>query len=133
MKGKNKPGDCPAFKRTGAHGMTIAIDLDGTLFDHDGGPEIGPVLPGVAQRMRSLAAQGYRIVIHTSRMNSECEAAWGPQLPRIEAALRGAGIPWDEIWQGQGKPITCHIIDDKSWPSVAAAYEQLRKDTDGPV
>lgn len=120
-----KSDDCPAFKRAGAHKRTVAVDLDGTLFGMTGGKEIGKPLPGVAQRMLALKEKGFHIIIHTARMCDECQEIWGPQGTEILTALHLAGIPFDEIWNGRGKPIACHYVDDKAWTSVAELIEHV--------
>lgn len=118
--------DCPAFRRAGAHEKTIAVDLDGTLFGGVGCKEIGPPILGEILRMRQLKSLGYYIIIHTARINDECEAAWGTQFPGIEKALADAGCPYDEIWQGRGKPVACYMADDRSWKTVAALSADLK-------
>ena len=120
-----KREDCPAFLRAGAHERTIAVDLDGTLFSGVGCREIGPPIAGEIIRVRQLKARGYYIIIHTARINDECEASWGPQLAGIEVALRKEYCPYDEIWQGRGKPVACFYADDRSWKTVAGLCAEL--------
>jgi hypothetical protein len=46
--------------------MTIAVDFDGTL--HDGEyPEIGAPVPGAADALRRLSAEGHCLIIWTCR------------------------------------------------------------------
>ena len=120
-----KREDCPAFRRAGAHERTIAVDLDGTLFSGVGCKEVGAPISSEIDRLWKLKSVGYYIIIHTARINNECEAAWGPQLDKIIEALKASGCPYDEIWQGRGKPVACHYADDRSFKTVAALYEDL--------
>ena len=117
--------DCPAFRRAGTHNRTIAVDLDGTLFSGVGCKEIGAPILGEVERLRKLKARGFYIIIHTARINDECETAWGAQLPGIEKALMDADCPHDEVWQGRGKPVACFMADDRSWKTVAALCAEL--------
>ena len=126
MSKTKRRDDCPAYLRAGVHEKTIAIDLDGTVFEGTGCKEIGVPIAGAIERMSKLKASGYYIIIHTARINDECEAVWGPQLSKIEMALHAADCPYNEIWQGRGKPIACYQIDDRSYVTVAAFCEKIK-------
>lgn len=131
MKSREKSPDCPTFKKLGSHGKMIGIDLDDTLLVGNG-QFPGQPFPGVVARVKRLKELGYYILIHTARINDECEKIWGPQEPVITAALNEAGIPFDEIWTGRGKPICCKMADDKSYKTVAELMEEIeRKVRDG--
>lgn len=117
--------DCPAFQKVGKHEKVLSVDLDGTLFSSPVPQEIGLPIEGEVLRLRKLKAMGFYIIIHTARINNECEEVWGPQEHLIREALEKAGVPYDEIWAGRGKPIACHYIDDRSWKTVAAFFQEV--------
>lgn len=124
------PSDnCPLFLKYGAHGKVIAVDLDGTIFANRF-PEIGTPLPGVVTRMRRLKELGCHIIIHTARIGPHYEEIWGQQLGKIHNALVEHGIPYDEVWMGEGKPLTCAILDDKSYKSVAEYLQHIENNLD---
>lgn len=119
--------DCHFFKKYGAHGKVIAVDLDGTLCVNKF-PEVGKPLPGVVERMRRLKQLGCYIIIHTARINPLYNDTFGEQVGKIHCALAEYGIPYDEIWMEEGKPLACHMIDDKAFRTVAALLDHLERE-----
>ena len=68
---------------------TIAVDFDGVIADYDGykGPGVlGAPRPDVREAMLALRAEGWKIVIHTTRGRDE-----------ITEYLAQHGFPHDEI------------------------------------
>ncbi|HEY4682620.1 MAG TPA: HAD family hydrolase [Candidatus Acidoferrales bacterium] len=91
---------------------TIAVDFDGVIADYDGwqGPSVlGPPRADVVEALRALRAEGWKIVIHTTRGEHE-----------IAHYLAERGIPYDEInrnsdYQTQGvKPVADVYWDDRA-------------------
>jgi len=91
---------------------TIAVDFDGVIADYDGykGPGVlGAPRPDVRDAMRTLRAEGWKIVINTTRGQQEI----ADYLARNE-------IPYDEINQNsdyktQGpKPVADVYWDDRA-------------------
>lgn len=88
--------------------LWAAVDLDGTLAQPVWTPanptsEIGePIWVNVA-KLRQLVAAGYKIVIHTSRPDTDYE--------NIEGWLNHHDIPFKAI--RTGKPLAVLYIDDR--------------------
>jgi adenylylsulfate kinase len=103
-----------AYKLNGSR-RTIAVDVDGVIADYDGykGPGvIGSPRADVVEALRALKAEGWKIVIHTTRGREE-----------IAEYLCQNGIPHDEInhnsdyTTGGPKPVA-----DVYWDDRAVAY-----------
>jgi hypothetical protein len=99
---------------------TIALDVDATLAHYtkwEGIELIGDPLPGAKEFVERLR-QHAEILIYTTRGNAEMNGrhGWGPTILRklIAEWLEKHGIPYDDIWIGQGKPIFSAIIDDRA-------------------
>ncbi len=117
---------------------TVAVDLDGTLC-HYAFPACGAPLGNVIEALRRLRAEGWRVIIHSSRVN----AHWPDDDRRLQTAammlyLLAHDIPWDELWgveftadgwrfrdQDVGKPVAHAYLDDRSpwWRPDATADE----------
>jgi adenylylsulfate kinase len=91
---------------------TIAVDFDGVIADYDGykGPGVlGAPRPDVIQALRALRAEGWKIVINSTRGAAE-----------IAAYLKQHAIPHDEInrnsdYATQGsKPVADVYWDDRA-------------------
>lgn len=104
---------------------TIAVDLDGVIFEYDewkGIDHFGKPMKGVRKSLRYLKySLGYRIVIYTARANPAISAQYteGELLHKILNILRKNNIPFDQV--STRKPIAEFYIDDravrfKSWP-----------------
>ena len=68
---------------------TIAVDFDGVIADYDGykGPGVlGAPRPDVREALCALRAEGWKIVVHTTRGTEE-----------VAGYLAKHGIPHDEI------------------------------------
>lgn len=100
--------DHPFIEPT-AHLKWIAMDFDGTLAQDvwsPGCPEtlIGPPIKWNVDKAKKLAAQGFKIVIHTSRSWSAWEA--------IESWLNFYNVPFKTIVAG--KLLAHRYIDDRA-------------------
>ena len=102
---------------------TIAVDFDGVVANYDGwkGPSVlGPPRPDVLEALQALRAEGWKIVIHTTRGEDE-----------IAAYLAEHGIPHDEInrnsdYQTRGvKPVADVYWDDRSFRYSGDARKDL--------
>ena len=97
---------------------TVAIDFDGTIAHYDGWKGIGHIgtpIDGVRELLLGLKAAGYRIVIHTCRATPDVNGDLvGEAVGYIQEWMGHHQIPYDEIWQGVGKPVACAYIDDRA-------------------
>lgn len=91
---------------------TIAVDFDGVIADYDGYKGIGVLgnpRPDVLEVMRQLRAEGWKILIHTTRGADE-----------IADYLAKHGVPHDEVnrnsdYQNAGpKPVADLYWDDRA-------------------
>ena len=101
--------------------MTFAIDWDNTSHDtlHPvEGRRLGPPLPGAAEALRRLHAAGHRICIHSCGRASVI-ADW----------MQYYNIPYDGIWQGEGKPVADLYIDDRGY--CFTTWERTMRDLAG--
>ena len=116
-------------------GKTIAVDLDGVIFEYDDWKGIdyyGKPVEGVKKSLRYLKySLGYRIEIYTTRMNKEINKGYSKtQLRRkITNALLTHKIPFDGICLA--KPIAEFYIDDrairfKNWKSTIRFIKRNR-------
>lgn len=88
---------------------TIAFDLDGTLAEYHGSDsfkegKVGDLLPGIDELLSTLHDKGYKIIIFTSRQESEKEA--------IEKWIKDNKLPINEVITN--KPHYEVLIDDKN-------------------
>lgn len=116
-----------------ANKRSICIDLDGVLASYDGWKgveEIGDPIKGAVAFTQRLAEE-WRVVIFTSRASTSANpipdnfgipmdpairlAAWRWYLHQnIKKYLDLHGFAYDEIFQGEGKPLAFAIIDDRA-------------------
>lgn len=118
---------------------TIAIDLDGVIFEYKdwrGLGHFGKPIKHVRKSLRLLQKMGFKIVIYTCRLNPAIQDEPLPQLElRVRNALISADIPFDEVCTA-GKPFALYYIDDRgvrfeSWEHTLfqiAALEKIRED-----
>lgn len=98
-------------------GKSIAVDLDGTLAEYDGWKgieDIGMPYDGARKFVRTLRERGYKVIIHTCRINPKNSSGDVDALNVVSRWLNTHGIEVDEIWTGQGKPIASAYVDDKA-------------------
>jgi hypothetical protein len=105
--------------------LCIAVDFDGVLAEYDGwkGPQaFGDPRKDVVTVLHILRADGWRIVIHTTR---------SPQ--QIAKYLLRHAIPYDEInrnshYQNAGsKPVATVYWDDRAICYSGDAYKDIEK------
>lgn len=110
---------------------TIAVDLDGTIFqykqwmglDHFGDPE-----KKVKDCLMFLRKHGFEILIHTTRLNPAVNDRPLPELRLlVKDALEAAGIPFDGIFSGSGKPIAEFYVDDRAVHYAGNWEETMRE------
>jgi len=102
----------------------IAVDLDGTILDFSwekwvkyGVKYLGKPKAFAIPVLKFLQSFGYKIVVHTARINSTYQDTYTDLCKRqtqLESVLKKYGVPFDEIWTGNGKPIADFYIDDKA-------------------
>lgn len=83
----------------------IGVDLDGTLAETVWPkPGIGKPIEKTVNWVRDKAAEGYKIIIYTSRADNEYKdiAKW----------CRAYGVPFE--WIYTGKPLLKYYLDDKN-------------------
>ncbi|MFN6962920.1 MAG: hypothetical protein ACK4S4_04050 [Pyrinomonadaceae bacterium] len=110
-----KAGATPAPR---AKRPRVCLDLDGVLAGYDRwrGPEhIGAPLPGAVEFAHSLA-EFADIVIFTSRCSADAGSDRDPGKMRILIVdwLERHGIPYADVYVGQGKPHAAAFIDDRA-------------------
>lgn len=87
--------------------MWIAIDLDHTLSKNE---DIAPgerycnPYPGAKEALLALQMEGYKIMIHSCN-----RVKWA------EEWLNHWHIPYDEVWEGVGKPVASLYVDDRGY------------------
>lgn len=97
--------------------LWAAVDLDGTLAQSVWTPanptsEIGPPIWANVDKAHRLVAAGYKIMIHTSRPDTDYE--------NIEGWLNHYGIPFKAI--RTGKPLAILYIDDRGLHADAESW-----------
>lgn len=112
-----------------ARARTLCVDFDGTITEYEryrGRGVFDPPIPGAAETLRRLKAEGWRIIIYTTRSETE----------EIAAYLQEHGIPFDGINEDEEGPAGVHpakpaadaYVDDRAvafrgdWE---AAYRQI--------
>lgn len=104
---------------------TLAVDFDGTIASYKPGqfPIIGEPEPDVVDVMQQLHKDGWNIIIYSCRSTQE------GQTEAMSEWLNKNQIPYDSIWEGQGKPMATAYIDDLgiqykgNWKDI---YTQLK-------
>lgn len=87
---------------------TLAVDLDGVIFEHRSWPErghFGKLTKGCIRALESLKNDGWDIVIHTARHPDDFDL--------VEDKLQEIGVPYDRFWRGIGKPLADIYLDDR--------------------
>ena len=82
---------------------SVAVDLHGTLQID------GKVNEELRNKLIEMKNAGYHIIIHTAGITHSPESLNG-----INQWLQENQIPYDEVWQRQGKPDANLYIEDKS-------------------
>lgn len=100
---------------------SVCVDLDGLLADYSRGwrglDEIGEPLPGAVEFTHHLRTFA-RVVIYTTRCNADFKRPAGETVEtlcgRVTDWLDRHGFAWDEVYTGQGKPMSAAIVDDRA-------------------
>lgn len=114
--------------------MKIVIDIDGTICpirqEHQSYAEL-PVLPGAAEKIQRLKAEGHYIILNTARNMATQKGNLGKILKNVGKItldwLERHEIPYDEIYFG--KPNGDIYIDDRAfrfsnWEEISASSLQ---------
>jgi len=118
---------------------TVACDFDGTCCEY-AFPACGAPRLNVIEALRMLRAEGWRIVVHSSRVN----AHWPEDERRLQTAammlyLLAHDAPFDDVWgaeftadgwcyreQDIGKPCAHVYLDDRNlWDRPDATAEEI--------
>lgn len=109
---------------------TVAVDFDDTIAIH----VFGTVVPasGVVDALTMLQEEGYKILIHSARAWEE----WPDREERLremEQMLAEWGVPYDDIYVGEGKPGAMAYVDDRgvhfdnNWYEIARIIIERNK------
>lgn len=103
--------------------LWVGVDLDQTLAEPLWTPEnptsaIGAPIERNVAKLRLLRAEGYKVVIHTSRPWTDYEA--------VEQWLNFNRIPFREIQMG--KPLFALYCDDRGRHESAPSWSPARKE-----
>lgn len=98
--------------------QTIAVDLDGVLaqYDHWVSVEhIGPPIHGAKAFMTALSHK-YYVMVYTCRASADYNPGMSPGYLKelIENWLYKHKIPFNEVYQGRGKPLASCYVDDRA-------------------
>lgn len=125
---------------------TAAVDLDGTLARYDGwkgADHFGEPLAGAKDFLSELA-KTHKVLIFTTRTKDDDPALMRGNAQNRHALaglvrgwLDAAGMPYDDVYIGQGKPIADVYVDDRAIAvppnpqpeDYAAALEAIRERT----
>lgn len=101
---------------------TIGIDFDGVI--HNGTyPDFNPPNKGIAEQVRKLKADGWKILLHTVRICNwwyKGMNEWDRYKKYLETEkaikryCQKYDIPVDKVWIGEGKPYCRYYIDDSA-------------------
>lgn len=112
--------------------MRIVIDLDGTICPIKKSGETYdalPILPGAAERIKELKAEGHYIIIQTARNMATQESNLGKVLKNVGKItldwLELHNVEYDEIYFG--KPNGNIYIDDRAFRF--RGWDKLTKST----
>jgi hypothetical protein len=113
----------------------ICVDLDDTLVVAD--PMSGEsCLPtdGAVEAMQTLASEGHRLTVYTSRFAPMPASEKQRVKEEIEELLQTLGFPPMEVWTGTTKPKADVFVDNKGvtydgdWGLVLAQTQQMLED-----
>lgn len=97
---------------------TIAVDLDGVLAQYSGWQGLehfGRPLPYAGQFMERLKNLGH-VMVYTTRTNASChpDHSGDALVSVVKNWLDKYNIPYDRIYEGEGKPIAAAYVDDRA-------------------
>ena len=107
-------------KRKPVH--TVAVDWDGTAVEPVWPKQATQFRPGFVEAMRDFHEAGFRLLIHTARLNPYNAFTHKERSPgeiateehAIRALLDAHGLSFIGIWNKPGKPSASVYIDDKA-------------------
>ncbi len=105
---------------------TVAVDLDGVLAQYHGfkGPQlIEPPMEGAREFLESLCAEGYKVVIYTSR-ETFIVFEWLRQWDMMEFVT---DVNFCHINGRVGKPVAVAYVDDRAVPFQGDFEDALRR------
>ncbi len=125
-----------AFKNAA---LDILVDMDGTICKWQY-PEFGPPTYGVAEALGQMRKQGLRVVVWSSRLNSDIYSVEerAQAVEDIQKYMHHWNIPFDEI-DTQGKRLALCYVDDKAvsffdskigWLEVLAKLKIIREEVE---
>ena len=97
------------------HDKSVCVDLDGTLlyytnwFSMDG--RLGKPRPGAREFLISIRKFA-KVIIFTARLSGKYRS--DEIFNQIKSWLNLYGLPYDEIYMGQGKPVAEAFVDDRA-------------------
>ena len=98
-------------------GKTLAVDFDGVIHGYSKGWQNGKIyddpIPGSKNALTQLAAEGYTILIYSTRCNAEYWESGDDRVEDVKNYLNLHGIPYTSIHTG-GKPKATMYIDDRA-------------------
>ena len=126
----------------------ICVDFDGVIYrfdyskwEKDGYKNIlykRCIISGARVALKRLRTIGYRIVVYTSRVTSKYKSIlltihhpnYKVSVKEITKFLKENNICFDEVWEGNGKPVADVYLDDKavrflSWPQAMVEIKEL--------
>lgn len=117
----------------------IVFDLDNTLLEDSSDPmtgeEAGSIpTEGSVEAVQTLAAEGHRLSVYSSRFAPMPESERQRIKDQIEEELMAAGFPPLEVWTGTTKPSADlfvgdnHVTYDGDWALVLAQTQQMLED-----
>jgi hypothetical protein len=99
---------------------TIAVDVDATILRYDGWQGIehfGDALPGAREFLEELRKDA-RVLIWSTRGTESVKGKKQGEARHLRDLLKRAlderGLPYDDVWIGQGKPMAIAFIDDRA-------------------
>ena len=115
---------------------TIAVDFDGVVCEYDF-PRCGPPRQDIIELLRQLKAKGWKIIIHSSRVNTCWESdERRTKIGEMLDLLTFNAVPFDLVWgisindfgwhtdpTNIGKPVAHVYLDDRAVHSSKSDYK----------
>jgi hypothetical protein len=108
----------------------IAVELDGTLLESFA-PEQSQPTDGAVEAMWTLADEGHRLTVYTSRFSPMPESSKQRLKEEIEGELQAYGFPPMEVWTGTTRPSADvflghnHVTYDQEWGLALAQLQTM--------
>ena len=107
---------------------TVAVDIDGCLAHYHGWAghdNIGKLFKGAAAFTRKLHAEGFFVLLYSTRCKGDVFGDYYNPLKLAEQVKQWATtheIYFDEVYIGQGKPPAVAYVDDRAVQVFPPAY-----------